>query len=335
LGCGIAIIACSIGNAAGQSPADFYTGKVITIVLGSEGGSGYGLHAHLLAHHLGRHVPGHPSVIVQNMPGASSIRAANYVYNIAPKDGTVIAAVQRTVPFEPLFGETSVQYDVQKINWLGNTATETGLAVAWHTAPHRTAADIFKHPMIVGGAGPATGTEMYARALNSVLGAQLRIVSGYQTMASLTLALERGEIEGIANWSWSSIQNSRAAWVSGGKIRLLMHMGLHDIPERPDIPSVLTLTRNEEERQIFQLLMYNGALGRPYFIGPGVPDDRVRALQTAFTDTLRDADFLDEARRTGLEIDPHSGAEVREIILHAYSLPAAVLKKARAATQER
>ena len=299
-----ALFALAGRNTNAQSPADFYRGKFITFVLGSDGGSGYEIHSRLLARHIGRHIPGNPSVIVQNMPGASSIRAANHVYNVAPKDGTVIAAVQRTVPFEPLFGNTAVQYDVHKINWLGNTAKEIGMVAVWHTAPHQTAADVFKYPMIVGGAGPATGTEMYAGALNTILGAKMRIVSGYQNMGPLNLAMERGEVEGIANWSWSSIQNSQPGWLKDGKIRLLMHMGLQDIPERPEIPSVLTLTRTEEERQIFEILMYNSSLGRPFFLGPDVPEDRVKVPQAAFMATMTDKDFLDDAKRLSVDIDP-------------------------------
>ena len=267
------------------------------------------------------------------MPGASSIRAANYVYNVAPKDGTVIAAVQRTVPFEPLMGNGSVQYDVAKINWLGNTSKETGVVVVWHTSPIQSASDIFKYEMIVGGAGPATGTEIYARALNNVLGAKMKIVSGYQTMGPLTLAMERGEIQGNANWSWSSVLSSHPDWVEEKKIRVLMHMGLKDIAGRPDIPSVLTLTRNDEQKHIFEFLMYNSSLGRPFFIAPGVPQDRMTALQNAFVETMRDKDFLEEAKRAKLEIDPLSGAEVRDIVLRAYAFPKDIVEKARVASQ--
>jgi tripartite-type tricarboxylate transporter receptor subunit TctC len=331
--CFAMLCASPVWSAAAESPAEFYKGKIINFALGSEGGSGYETHTRLLARHIGNHIPGNPTTIVQNMPGASSIRAANYVYNIAPKDGTVIAAVQRTVPFEPLFGNTAAQYDVTKINWLGNTAKEIGLVVVWHTAPHQTAADVFKYEMIVGGAGPGTGTEQYARALNTILGAKMRIVSGYQNMAPLTLAMERGEIQGNANWSWSSIQNSRPDWLRDGKIRLLMHMGLKDIPGHPEVPSVLTLTRTEEEKQIFSVLMYNSSLGRPFFLGPDIPQDRVQVMQEAFMATMEDKEFLEDAKRTKLDIDPHSGAEVRDIILGAYAFPPEVIAKARAAIQ--
>ena len=331
--CFTVLVASAASQAEAQSPAEFYKGKVMTFALGSEGGSGYETHTRLLARHIGNHIPGNPTTVVQNMPGASSIRAANFVYNVAPKDGTVIAAVQRTVPFEPLFGNSAAQYDVTKINWLGNTAKEIGLLVVWHTAPHQTAADIFKYEMIVGGAGPGTGTEQYARALNTVLGAKLRIVSGYQNMAPLTLAMERGEIQGNANWSWSSIQNSRPDWLRDGKSRLLMHVGLKDIPEHPEVPSIITLARTEEERQIFEVLMYNSSLGRPFFLGPDIPKDRIETLQTAFMATMADKDFLEDAKKTKLDIDPHSGAEVREIVLKAYALPPDIIKKASAAIQ--
>ena len=169
--------------------------------------------------------------------------------------------------------------------------------------------------------------------MNAVLGTKFKIVTGYKDSAEALLAMERGEIQGNANWSWSSVLSSHPDWVEEKKIRVLMHMGLKDIAGRPDIPSVLTLTRNDEQKHIFEFLMYNSSLGRPFFIAPGVPQDRMTALQNAFVETMRDKDFLEEAKRAKLEIDPLSGAEVRDIVLRAYAFPKDIVEKARVASQ--
>lgn len=314
--------------------AGFYEGKQLTIVAGTDAGSGYDLHARLLARHLGRHLPGNPAVIVKNMPGASSLRAADYITNIAPKDGTFIAGVQRTVPFEPLFGNPVAQFDVRRVTWLGTTSTEIGTFVVWHTAPHRSAADLLKYDLITGGAGVETATEIYARALDSVLGAKIRIVSGYMDMGPLTLAMERGEIQGNANWSWSSIRQSHPDWLRDGKIRLLMYMGLHAIPELPELPSILDLARNEDERRIFQILIaVNNGLGRPFFLAPGIPADRVALLKEAFVKAVADPEFIEDAKRSRLDVSPLSGDEVRDIVLQAYSFPPQIVARARAASR--
>jgi tripartite-type tricarboxylate transporter receptor subunit TctC len=327
------VIASLVGTGA-ASAADFYEGKQITIVAGTDAGSGYDLHARLLARHLGRHLPGNPTVIIKNMPGASSLRAANYIYNIAPKDGTFIAGVQRTVPFEPLFSNPVAQFDVRQITWLGSTSTEVGTFVVWHTTPHQTAADLLKYDLIVGGAGVETATEIYARALDNILGAKIRVVSGYMDMGPLTLAMERGEVQGNANWSWSSIVQSHSDWLHDQKIRPLLYMGLHGIAEMPQIPSILELTRNEEERQIFQILIaVNNGLGRPFFLAPGIPADRVRLLETAFVAATSDPEFLDDAKRSRLDIAPLSGPEVRDVVLQAYSFPSDIVTKARVASR--
>jgi tripartite-type tricarboxylate transporter receptor subunit TctC len=322
-----------LGVAQGEpdSVADFYKGKTISIVVGSSSGGGYDLNARVLGRYLGRHIPGNPSIIVENKPGASSIAAANYVYELAPKDGTVIAAVQRPIPFPTLFVDTAVQYDVRKIKWLGSTMDELGVVVAWHTAPQMTIDDVFKMPMIVGGNGPATDTEIFPRALNRILGAKFTIVSGYPGQAQIVLAMERGEIQGTGNWSWSDIRQGHPAWLHDGSIRLLLQLDLKKSPDLPHVPLVLDLAHNDEERAVFELLMGMKALGRPYFVAPGVPEDRVDALRTAFMQTMRDPDFVAEAQKSLGSIDPVSGVDMQQIVAHVYSLPASVVDKAREA----
>jgi tripartite-type tricarboxylate transporter receptor subunit TctC len=319
--------------AEAQSVADFYKGKTITILVGSDVGGGYDLTARTLARHLPRHIPGNPSVVVQNKPGASSILAANYVYEIAPKDGTVIAAVQRPIPFQVLFGDAGVRFDVRKTQWLGSTTNELGVVVAWHTAPQQTFADLFKSEMVIGGTGPATDPELYPRAMNRILGTKFRIVSGYPGQAQVALAMERGEIEGSGNWSFSDIEKGHPDWISQGKVRLLLQLALAKgaSPVLRDVPLVLDVARSTAERQEFEILMGMKALGRPYFVAPGVPQDRTDALRAAFMSTLADAAFLAEANEVLGPIDPVSGVDMQAMIGKVYALPGGVIAAAREA----
>src|ERR1700674_5880857 len=269
-------LALTTDSASAQSVADFYQGKTVTILVGSDVGGGYDLTARTLAHYFARHVPGHPNIIVQNKPGASSIVAANYVYEIAPKDGTVIAAVQRPIPFQTLFGDAGVRFDVRKLQWLGSPTNELGVVVAWHTAPHQTVDDLFKSEMVIGGNGPATDTELFPRAMNRVLGTRFRIVSGYPGQAQIALAMEREEIQGSGNWSFSDIEKGHADWIASKKIRILLQLGLtrSPSPDLRDVPLVMDIARNPAERHVLEILMGMKALGRPYFVAPGVSKDR-------------------------------------------------------------
>jgi hypothetical protein len=329
------VLALMAPAAFAQSVAEFYQGKTVTIMVGSDVGGGYDLTARTLAHHLGRHVPGRPNIIVQNKPGASSIVAANYVYEIAPKDGTVIAAVQRPIPFQTLFGDAGVRFDVRKMQWLGSSTNELGVVVAWHTAPQRTFDDLFKSEMVIGGTGPATDPELFPRAMNHVLGTRFRIVSGYPGQAQVALAMEREEIQGSGNWSFSDIEKGHADWITTKKIRILLQLGLATSanPVLRDVPLVMDIARNPAERQVFEVLMGMKALGRPYVVAPGVPKDRTDALRAAFMATMKDADFLEEAGRVLGPIDPISGADMQAIVANVYALPPQVIATAREAVK--
>jgi tripartite-type tricarboxylate transporter receptor subunit TctC len=322
-------------GAYAQSVADFYKGKTITVLVGSDVGGGYDLTARTLAHYFARHVPGHPNIIVQNKPGASSIVATNYAYEIAPKDGTVIAAVQRPIPFQTLFGDTGVRFDVRKMQWLGSTTNELGVVVAWHTAPQRTVDDLSRFEMVVGGSGPATDPELFPRAMNRVLGTRFRIVSGYPGQAQIALAMERGEIQGSGNWSFSDIEKGHPDWITQKKIRMLLQLGLarSASPALRDVPLVMDIARTPAERQVFEILMGMKALGRPYFMAPGVPPDRTDALRAAFMATMNDPDFQEEAKQALGPIDPTSGPDLERIIANLYALPPEVVATARAAVK--
>jgi len=322
-------------TASTQSVAQFYKGKTINIIVGSDVGGGYDLTARTVARHLVRHIPGEPAIVVQNRPGAGSIIASNYVYEIGPRDGTVIGVVQRPIPFQILFGDTGVRFDVRQMQWIGSPTKELGVVVGWHTSPHNSFADVFKTEMIVGGTGPTTDPELFPRAMNSILGTKFKVVGGYKGQAQMVLAMQREEIHGSGNWSFSDIEKGHPDWLTEKKVRLLLQLGLAKSPNPVlrDVPLILDVAHNAEQRSIFQVLMGMKTMGRPFFIAPGVPKDRADAIRTAFMKTMNDPAFLAEAEKTLGQIDPLSGPEMQKIITDVYALPADVISKAREAVK--
>jgi tripartite-type tricarboxylate transporter receptor subunit TctC len=244
-------------TASTQSVSQFYKGKTINIIVGSDVGGGYDLTARTVARHLARHIPGEPAIVVQNRPGAGSIIASNYVYEIGPRDGTVIGAVQRPIPFQILFGDTGVRFDVRQMQWIGSPTKELGVVVTWHTSPHNSFADVFKTEMIVGGTGPTTDPELFPRAMNSILGTKFKVVGGYKGQAQMVLAMQREEIHGSGNWSFSDIEKGHPDWLTEKKVRLLLQLGLAKSPNPVlrDVPLILDVAHNPEQRSIFQVLI--------------------------------------------------------------------------------
>ena len=314
---------------AAEDVAAFYRGKTVTIIVGSDSGGGYDLNARALSRHMARHLAGEPTIIVQNKPGASSLAAANYVYEVAPPDGRFIAAVQRPVPFQFLFGEAGVHFDLKRIQWLGSTAKEPGVFVAWETAPQKSLADLLHGEMIVGGNGASTDTELFARMMNNLFGTSLKIISGYPGQNEIVLAMQRGEVQGVANWSWSDIESRHRDWISDRKVRFLLQFSLDPIPALAGVPHILDIARSPEERAVLTLLMQNKALGRPYFVAPAVPADRVAALRAAFDATVKDPAFVADATKTVGPVDAVSGAAMQTMLDAVYASPPALIDKAR------
>jgi len=331
----VAALCGAIGTsaAAAESIEDFYRGKRITIIVGSDAGGGYDANARTVARHYAKHIPGNPDFVVQNMPGAGSVRSANFVYTVAAKDGTFIAAPQRPIPFEPLFGNPGVQYDVLKINWIGSSSSEVGVVVAWAATGIKTIQDMFTKELIVGGTGPSTDTELFAHALNNIYGTRFKVVSGYSGSAPLILAIERGEVGGTVNWTYSDIPNTRPQWLAEKKINLLLQLGLKRSADLPDLPTPLDLARNDQEREVWTILMTVKTLGRPFFVAPEVPPDRVKALQDGFMATMADAEFLDESRKQKREVTPIGGSEMAALILKSYDYPEDIKALARTAVR--
>ncbi len=302
VGCSLAFPAAA---ATQNSVADFYKGKDIKIIVSSGAGGGYDAYARLVAKHLGKHIPGNPSIIVQNMPGAGGVVAANFIYNVAPKDGTVIGEVQRAVPFLQILGEKGPQFETDKFNWLGSLASEVTLCVSWHTSPVKTFEDLKKTELVVGGSGP-NDTEQVPALLNNLLGTKFKIVSGYPSSTAVTLAVERGEVQGICS-SYSSLSTRNAHWFKDKQINLLVQAALHKDAHLQNVPLALDLATNPDDKAVLELNDARLGVGRPFLAPPGVPADRVKALREAFIATAKDADFLADAKKQKHEIDLVTG----------------------------
>ena len=327
----LAVMCFILANASvgAQSPADFYRGKTLTIVVGADAGGTYDQSARMVARVLPKYLPGNPAINVQNMGGANGIPAANHVYNVAPKDGTVIGAMTRLAPYEPLMGNANARYDVSKIGWLGTTASEVGVSMAWHTAPHKRAEDLFTQELIIGATVPGGDTHVYPYALNRLLGTKYKIITGYPAQDPIGLAMERGEVQGSGSWSWSSIPHGRAHWLTEKKITLLFQLGLEKHPDLPNVPLPTEFAKTSEQRDILNLLMGMKKFGYPFFIAPGVPQDRADALAKAFNDMLADPDFLRDAQTQGRPHGMERGEIMTALIQKSYALPKQTIDRAR------
>jgi hypothetical protein len=313
-------VVVGIGCAWPAAAEDFYAGKQMNLIVGAGVGGGYDLQARLTARHLGKHIPGHPSIIVQNMPAAGGIQATNYIYSGAPKDGTMIALVQRGMLLAKLTYPQSVRFEIDKLNWIGSLNSEVAVTVSWHTSPHKTARDLFDTELIVG-AIPGVDPETTPKIYNSLLGTKFKVVTGYNSTAQIALAIERGEVAGIGDWSWSSLKVMRPDWVRDKKVTLLMQGALKNEPELPNLPNALEFVKNDSDRKVLELHYTQKTAARPFIAPPGVPSDRIAILRRAFMALATDAEFLAEAERTKLEVAPISGEEVDKIVALISSTP--------------
>src|SRR5205823_1095245 len=268
-------------GAAGARADNYFKGKEINLYVGSSPGGPYDAYGRLIARHLGRHIAGSPSVVVQNMPGASGRRLMGYIYNVAPKDGTAIATAQRALPFDPLIG-VDAHFDVEKVTWLGSANSETNVCMAWHASPVHTLEDVRARGMVVGSSGPSSTDSIYPNVLNALHGMKFKVVEGYKAATETHIAMERGEVDGRCGISWDTLQALNADWLRDKKIRLLVQIGLDKIAELADVPSVFELSRTEEERQIWALWAAPNNMGRPFFAPPGMAPERAALMRGAF-----------------------------------------------------
>lgn len=315
-------------RAAGVN-SEFFAGKTVRLVVSSSPGGGYDTYARVISRHLGTLIPGEPDVIVQNMPGAGGIKAGNYLYQVAEKDGTVIGGLQNSVPFEPLLGVRAAQFDPLQFNWLGSPNSEVGLLLVWHKTPVGSLADAIKRPVIVGASGAASTPAFYARILNAVFDTQLKLINGYPGQTEAFLAMEKGEIEGYPSTFWGSLKATKSDWIRDNKVKILVQYGEQPHPELPDVPVARLLATNEADRQLLDVAMAPLAVGRPYVAPPGVPPARLAALRAALTGTFRDAAFVADAEKMRLEVDPtpQTGDDILAILRRTYAAPKPVLDR--------
>jgi len=311
-----------------QSVEEFYRSHPITMLVGSGAGGGYDTYARAFARFWTNHIPGHPNFIPKNMPAAAGLAAASTLFNGAERDGSVIGAFTNGAAMDPLFGNPAARYDARQFNWLGSIGKLESVCATWHTSSVKTIAEARAHEVIVAAAGATSNTAIVPKMLNALIGTQFKVVSGYDTNAGLTMAVERGEAEGICGLSWSTMKASRPHWIKDNLLNVIVQLGLAKLRDLPDVPSALDLVEDPENRQVMELVLIRQEAGRPFAAPPGTPADRVAALRRAFEETLKDPDFAAEAEKAQLEIEPLTGEEIDKLLAKAYGAPKGIVERA-------
>jgi tripartite-type tricarboxylate transporter receptor subunit TctC len=309
----LALMALAPPHACAQSVAEFYAGRQVSLIVGATPGGGYDTQARLVARHWGKHIPGNPAIVVQNMPAAGSLAATNYIYNVAARDGSVVALVMRGMLLIKNWNPSAVRFDLARLNWIGSVNSEVAVTAAWHTAPHKSARDLFDKELIVGG---STGVdpETTPRLFNALLGTKFKIINGYPGTTEIILAMERGEVQGIGDWSWTSMNTARPDWIRDRKITLLLQAGLQKEPALGDLPSALDFVKNDVDRRVMELYLTQKTVARPIIAPPDIPADRLAALRAGFMALASDKDFLADAQNAKLEVAPLAGEAVDKVI---------------------
>ncbi len=321
---GIALYLIAPVTAFAQSPEGFYKGKTISLWIGFGVGGEDDLWARTIALHIGAHIPGHPSVVPENVPGSGGLLVVNRLYNTAPKDGTVIGLINRGIPFEPLLGGQGTQFDALKMNWIGSPGRDTTVCAARKDAAVKTLQDLYAKELIVGGTGSGADTAIYPQFLSALLGMKFKVVKGYQGSHQIQLAMERNEVQGIC-LAYDSLE--RGTLARAHQLNILLQASLEPDPRLNNIPYGLTFARSAEERQALQLFFTRASIGRPFVAPPGVAADRVMALRQAFDATMHDPAFVADAARQKLRIVPLEGQDLTAIVAAAYATPPAIVKR--------
>jgi tripartite-type tricarboxylate transporter receptor subunit TctC len=319
--------ACAVSTARAQSVQEFYKGKQLRLIVGHEVSNDYDIGARLLAKYLPKHIPGQPTIIVQNMLGGASIAAANYVYGQAPRDGTVIGTFSRNLPSQKLMGQANITADPRRFNWLGATSFPGRICTSWSTAPVKTVIDLFTQELIVGGAGAGSSLSILPTVFNHVLGTKFRLVEGYKGTQDALLAVERGELQGVCA-SYGQFRNHDRLFHEG-KLRILFRAEEAAMPEIPNAPSIYDQAKTEDQRQFMRFVFSSTEFGRPYVLPPEVPKDRVEAMRRAMAETVQDPDLVAEATRIRLDMSFRPPADLERLIAKLYGTPPDVVEAAR------
>jgi tripartite-type tricarboxylate transporter receptor subunit TctC len=330
----IAALLCAGVPAAAEDVAAFYAGKSIRLVVGVDVGSGYDVNARLLARHMTAHIPGNPSFIVKSQPGAGSATMTSQLYAAGPFDGTVIGAAFAGMPTLPLLQPGGARFDPTRLIWLGNTNRETHVTYVWRTAPVQSLAEAKARELIMGAQAPGSSQVDFPLVADALLGFKFKVVAGYQSTAKINLALESGEVHGTIA-AWTTLKTLSSDWLKDGKIKLIAQWALRPNPELPGVPNVLDVAGTERERDALRLVMARLDIGRPFFLPPNVPADRVAALREAFNATMKDPAYLAEAEKLKIDVDPLTGEELAALVAQVAQTPADTVAGVRAALERR
>jgi len=330
---GILLGGQTAGGAQAQPLDAFFSSQPFTILVGYPPGAGYDMYARLISRHIGAYLPGKPKVLVQNMPGAGSLAAANHLYNIAKQDGSIIGTFSRGITMLPIVDSTGVRYETLKFNWIGSPSSEVSLAISWHDSGIRKFEDLQTRGMTAATSGPGSDGNIYGRVLNTILRTKIKTVTGYQGSAESMLAIERKEVDGATSVSYAAIKTAQRDWLENKKINLLAQHTLKANPELKGVPVILDFAKSEEDRRVLELVFARQSIGYPYAAPPNVPANRLEAIQKAFQATLQDPEFLDSSAKIGLLVDGITGRQVQAVLENLYSMPPAITERAKSAMQ--
>lgn len=305
---------------------DFYRGKTVNVYIGFAPGGSYDFYGRLIARHIGKRLPGEPTAIPQSMPGAGSLRAANFLYAAAPKDGTAIGIVSQTLPLEEALGNPSAKYKAGEFNWIGRVTDVSDVAIAWHTAKAKKAADLLTIETTMANTGPGSTTYGFPKLLNALAGTKFILVRGYPGSTQAMLAMEQGETD-AASTSWNTLRNAKAHWVRDKLVNVLLMYTSARIKALPDVPAAPELAKDDEGKRILTFYASSGDIGRSFIAPPGVPAERVKALRSAFDAMVKDAEFLAEIEKAKADLEPLSGPELQKLVSEITQFPAPLVKK--------
>jgi tripartite-type tricarboxylate transporter receptor subunit TctC len=325
----LGLLVIGVSSAANAQPVDL-SGKTVTLAIATPSGGGYDLYGRMVARHIGRYLPGNPTVVPQNMPGAGSLIAANWLANVAPKDGTAIAIIPSATLFENLLGNSQARFDARALRWLVSLNDYTAVVAAWHDTPFMSADDLFNKEFLVGGNAAASDTTVWPLLLNALIGTKNKVVKGYAGTAGIGLAIERGEVQGVIGDDWASIKANKASWLRENKVRILMQMTADRHADLSDVPLAGEFAKDDDNRRVLALFVARQKYGRPFLAPPGTPDEVVDAYRAAFAKLVTDGDFLRDTEQAQLIIKVAPGEEVTALVNSLYALPRTVLDKASA-----
>jgi len=311
-----------------QTPAEFYRGKSLSLIIPNAPGGSFDLYARLVAAHLGQFIPAHPSIIPQNMPGAGGMQAANYLYALAPKDGSVLAVLVPNITLAQVLDLQAITYDTRKLNWIGRAVATTSTLFTWQTSLTKTLADLKARETLVASTGPLSQAEINSQMLNGVVGTKIKLIRGYKGSAEAAIAVERGEADGTL-MPWEFLKAAHADWIAAGKISIVARFVGHPIPERPDVPSVFDLAETEEQRHVLNLFLGSDEMGHPIAMPPDVPRDRIEAVRVAFASMIKDPEYLADAARQRLDLMPGRWDELEKTVAEAFAATPAEIAIAR------